>query len=91
MTATLVHTASREADARLAIARVAAAQRVRAERERREAARAVRHAELAAFAAEGQYFSFDYLDAFCFICSRATDHVGEHTPEQIAAWKDGRA
>jgi hypothetical protein len=36
---------------------------------------------------EGQLLS-DELD-WCFICSRATDHSGEHTPEQIAAWKAG--
>jgi hypothetical protein len=23
---------------------------------------------------------------FCFICSRATDHWGEHSDEQILAW-----
>jgi hypothetical protein len=27
---------------------------------------------------------------FCFICRRATDHLGEHTQEQIDAWKAGR-
>jgi hypothetical protein len=23
---------------------------------------------------------------FCFICGRPTDHLGEHSPEQIEAW-----
>lgn len=23
---------------------------------------------------------------FCHVCSRCTDHFGEHTPEQIMAW-----
>ena len=86
-TSTLVHQSSREADTRLAIARVAAAGRVRAERERREAELKARTAELDWAASQGQYYSFDYTEAFCFICSRPTDHLGEHTPEQIAAWR----
>lgn len=27
---------------------------------------------------------------FCFVCSRATDHWGEHTPDQILAWTTTR-
>lgn len=27
---------------------------------------------------------------FCHICSRCTDHFGEHSPEQILAWVDRR-
>lgn len=30
-------------------------------------------------------------EVWCFICSRATDHTGEHEPEQIAAWLARRA
>lgn len=33
-----------------------------------------------------QYVEDDYGD-WCFICSRPTNHLGEHTPEQIAAWE----
>jgi hypothetical protein len=33
-----------------------------------------------------QYVEEGYGE-WCFICSRATDHSGEHDPEQIARWQ----
>lgn len=90
MTATLVHTSSREADARLAMARVAAARRVQQARISEEAKQAKLRKELAHAARQGQYLSEDGRAAFCFICSRATDHLGEHSPEQIKAWQRGK-
>jgi len=94
MTATLVHTSSRQADARLALARVAAAGRVREARLAREAkeaaAREAYELELAQGMEVGQWFSQDYLEQYCFVCKRATDHWGEHSDEQVAAWRAER-
>jgi len=92
MTATLLHTSSREAEARLAIARVAAAGRVQADRLRAERERAAMvEASRRYVDSHGQAFAVDAWDVdYCFICGRCTDHLGEHTPEQIAAWKAGR-
>lgn len=87
MIATLVHTSSRQADARLAMARVAAGPRVKAERLSKEKALKARVAEIEAACEDGQYYSYDFTEVWCFICNRATDHLGEHSPEQIAAWR----
>lgn len=84
-TATLVHTASREAIARLAIARVAAGPRVTAARLSEERAR--QHAYTVAHET-GQLCTPE--QDWCYICGRPTDHTGEHTPEQVARWKAGR-
>lgn len=82
MTAALVHTSSRQAAAALAVARIAAAGRVRAERLRREAA----HERAWTRAAEtGQLVLGD--EVWCYVCGRSTDHIGEHSEEQIAAYK----
>jgi hypothetical protein len=94
MTATLVHTSSRQLDAQLAIARIAASGRVQAERLRAEAKAAAEleayHAELDAAMEQGQWFSQDGLETYCYVCRRATDHWGEHSDEQIAAWRADR-
>lgn len=84
MTATLRYTSSRHQTTAVRVARVAAASRIQAERLAREAARA-------RYLDEGQLLSADgtYVE-WCLICSRPTDHTGEHTPEQIAAWKGTR-
>jgi hypothetical protein len=84
--ATLAYTSSREAGAALGIARVRAASRVAAERKAREA-RVDRAWDVAH--ATGQ-LCLDEQD-WCYVCGRATDHTGEHTPEQVAAWREGRA
>jgi hypothetical protein len=68
------------------IARVRAAGRVAAERKAREA-RVDRAWDVAH--ATGQ-LCLDEQD-WCYVCGRPTDHTGEHTPEQIAAWREGRA
>jgi len=71
------------------IARVAAAGRVAAERQARQAQQA---RAWALTEATGQAYATDPSDVdFCFVCGRCTDHTGEHSPEQIAAWRAGRA
>jgi hypothetical protein len=71
------------------IARVRAAGRVAAERKAADARRA---RAWALTDATGQAYANDWSDVdFCFICGRCTDHTGEHTPDQIAAWREGRA
>jgi hypothetical protein len=92
MTAALRYTSSTQADNALRIARVAAAGRVQADRLRDEAQRAALVEASRRYADEGQIFAVDPWDVdYCFICNRCTDHLGEHTPEQIAAWQEGRA
>jgi hypothetical protein len=90
-TATLVHTSSRTADNGLRIARVAAAGRVAAERRAEDARRAALVEQAYRYAdSHGQIFAVDPWDVdYCYICNRCTDHFGEHSPEQIAAWKAG--
>jgi hypothetical protein len=93
MTATaLRYTSSREADNALRVARVAAAGRVRAERERADRERAALVAASRRYVdSHGQAFAVDPWDVdYCYVCGRCTDHLGEHTPAQIAAWKAGR-
>jgi hypothetical protein len=89
MTATLTYTSSREANTvrtMRGIARAGAAQDKRKAEWERHQARA------AEARAEGQLLDPNGLGEFCLICSRATDHSGEHSPEQIAAWRAaGRA
>jgi len=83
----VAYTSSREANTARAMRRVAKGgvltDKRRAERaelaELREAARA-----------EGQLLDERGFGEFCLICSRATDHWGEHSPEQIEAWRLGR-
>jgi hypothetical protein len=89
MTSTIVHTSSREADARLAIARIAASGRIRAERQAAEARREAERQQHLVWLSMGQSYDEVYGD-FCHICGRCTDHLGEHTPEQIEAWRAGR-
>lgn len=77
---TLVHTSSTQAANRLAIARVAAGGRTT------DTARQVRAMHDAA-REQGQMY---YADGdWCMICRRPTDHLGEHSPEQVDAWKAG--
>jgi hypothetical protein len=89
MTATLIHTSSRETDARLGMARVAAAGRMAAERQAREAREALLFAWERYYSDLGQMLdlAWDTGEAFCFICSRCTDHLGEHTDAQVAAYQ----
>jgi hypothetical protein len=84
MSAALIYTSSRQTSAALAMARVAAAGRVQAERQAREAAHRRTWDDVAA---TGQLCSPE--QDWCYICRRPTDHTGEHTPEQIAAWREG--
>jgi hypothetical protein len=91
-TVTLAHTSSREADNHLRIARVLAAGRIAAERQREERQRAALLAQSRRYVeSHGQSYAVDPWDVdYCHICGRCTDHFGEHSPEQIAAWKAGR-
>lgn len=84
------YTSSRQADARLSIARVLAAGRVRDERVCREAAEQAARAERDSAREQGQLLGDSVGDGdWCLICSRATDHLGEHTDEQVARWRAG--
>lgn len=90
-TSTLRYTSSRERNAAVGIARVAAAGRVRREREARERAYALQR-EITD--TTGQHLALDGDDwdvDYCFICGRVTDHLGEHSDEQVEAWKAGRS
>lgn len=74
---TLVYTSSRQQANLLAIARVAAAGRITAERK--------------AQAADHQRdLDSGSTEDYCFICKRVTDHRGEHSDAQIAAWQQGQ-
>lgn len=69
------------------IARVAAAPRVRADRiAREERERIERELEWNRFMATGQSYHWD--TPFCHVCGRCTDHIGEHTDDQIRAWRE---
>ena len=84
MTATITYTSSREASNRLAVARVAAAGRV-------TDARRAADAQRDAWYQQGQSFAEHEGDVdFCHICGRCTDHLGEHSPEQVQAWRERR-
>ena len=90
----LAYTSSTQGANLVMMARVAAGARVKAERvlrEEREIA-AVREWQAQAQIAreQGQSLGMDGEVEWCFICSRPTDHWGEHTPEQIAEWKASR-
>lgn len=94
-TATLRYSTSTEQVRRDAIARVLAAGRVGTERKAREARAAKERAELQltvdAARKQGQLLAIDPWDTdWCMICSRCTDHLGEHSPEQVEAWREGR-
>lgn len=82
---TLAYSTSTAQARGLAFARVLAAGRVRAERLARE-----REAERASalLDATGQWALGH--DEWCYVCSRPTNHLGEHTPEQVEAWREGR-
>jgi hypothetical protein len=41
-------------------------------------------------AAEGQILDDGGFGTWCLICNRATDHGGEHSPEQSDAWRARR-
>jgi hypothetical protein len=88
MTATITYTSSREANTVRTMRQIAGAgaaqDKRRAERDALEALRTEARAE-------GQVLSENGFGEFCLICSRATDHWGEHSPEQIAAWRAGFA
>jgi hypothetical protein len=81
----LAYTTSTKDRHNLAIARVAAAGRIAAEREK-----ARREEEKAWQRVDETGVLVTKHEEYCFICSRATDHTGEHTPEQIEAWKARR-
>lgn len=72
------------------MARVAAAGRVRADRLAREAREAREHARVWDLVESDGQLSTD-TEEWCFICGRPTNHLGEHTPDQIDAWRAGRA